>query len=127
MTNRFSTDGLETHGQPSAIDYEAEGFDGPDPGNIKPFPKSALFAGPIEDAGAAAPRPIPRVNKNYTAVINAAMDVLAARLICLLAVIGAVVMFAYAVYDPIPWRTYTVVAYACVVLFPTIWLHMRKG
>jgi hypothetical protein len=124
MTNRFSTDGIETHGDPSPIDFEREGYDGPEPGNVTDFPKAPLFRTPIAESPAA---PRPRVNKEYTALINAAMDVLSARLHCLIAVIGAVIMFGYAVYDPIPWRTYTVAAYACVVLFPTIWLQLKKG
>lgn len=125
MARSFSTEGLEAHGeQPSPIDFESEGFDGPAPGNVEAFPRAQLFRVPITETGTA---PTPRVNKQYTAVINAAMDVLSARLICLISVVGAVSMFSYAVYDPIPWRTYTVVAYACVVLFPTIYLAIRKG
>jgi len=123
MARNFSIESLE-NAQPAPVDYETEGFDGPQPGNVAPFPKDPLFRAPIADAGAA---PEPRVNRQYMSIINAAMDVLSARLICLIAVIGAVIMFGYAVYDPIPWRTYTVVAYACVVLFPTIYLHLRKG
>ncbi len=112
----FSTEGIEQ--QPAAIDYEREGFDGPAPGNVEPFPKAPLFRVPISEQPTA---------KRYTAVINAALDVLSARLLGLIAVVGAVVMFAYAVFDPMPWRTYTVVSYACVVLFPTIYLALKKG
>lgn len=122
MTTNFSIEGLNN--DPAPIDYEREGYDGPAPGNVEPFPKQPLFRVPItEDARPANPR----ASREYVGVIKAAMDVLSARLLGLLAVIGAVGMFAYAVFDPIPWRTYTVVAYALVVLFPTIWLCLRKG
>ncbi len=115
----FSTEGID---QPAAIDYEREGFDGPAPGNVEPFPKAPLFRVPISEAADD-----PRKSKQYTGIIKAAMDVLSARLLGLIAVVGAVVMFAYAVFDPMPWRTYTVVSYACVVLFPTIYLALKKG
>lgn len=123
MTNRFSIE--ELGAQPAPVDYETEGFDGPAPGNVQPFPKAPLFAQPIAEAAPTAPAP--RVNKHYTALINAAMDVLSARLLGLLAVIGAVAMFGYAVFDPVPWRTYTVAAYSCVVLWPIVWLYLKKG
>lgn len=120
MTTNFSIDALGD--QPAAIDYAREGFDGPAPGNVEQFPKQPLFRAPISERAVD-----PRTTKQYVGVIKAAMDVLSARLLGLLAVIGAVGMFAYAVFDPIPWRTYTVVSYALVVLFPTIWLYLKKG
>lgn len=115
------------NGQPSAIDFETEGYDGPAPGdNVMP-----LFRQPIAEVPAPvmmpAPRPAPRVNREYIALVNAAMDVLAARLLGLIAVIGAVAMFGFAVFDPVPWRTYTVVSYSVVVLLPIVWLYLRKG
>jgi hypothetical protein len=117
----FSVEDAAQHGEP--IDYEREGFDGPAPGNVEPFPKP-LFRAPIQDAGAA---PKPRVDKQYTGVIKAWIDILSARLLGLIAVVGAVAMFGYAVFDPIPWRTYTVAAYSIVVLWPIVWLYLKKG
>lgn len=121
----FSVEEAAQHGQPAAIDYEREGYDGPAPGNVATFPRPPLFSAPIAEE---APRAsAPRITKEYTGVIKAWIDILSARLICLISVLGAVGMFAYATYDPIPWRTYTVAAYAVVVLFPTIYLAIRKG
>jgi hypothetical protein len=60
-------------------------------------------------------------------VLSAALDVLSARVLLLIAVIGAVVIFGYSVYDPVPWRTGTAVAYALVVLLPLVVLFYRRG
>lgn len=122
MTN-FSLEGLNN--DPAPIDYDREGYDGPAPGNVEQFPKQPLsFRVPITEHARPAD---PRSSGEYVGVIKAALDVLSARMLGLLAVIGAVGMFSFAVYDPIPWRTYTVVAYAVVVLFPTIYLYLKRG
>lgn len=68
-----------------------------------------------------------KVQPGYLQAVNAALDIAGARVLALLAVIGGISMFLYAVYDPLPWRTYTVAAYSAVVLWPVIWLSWKKG
>ncbi len=68
-----------------------------------------------------------KVNHGYIQAISAALDIASARILGLLAVAGAVMMFAFAVYDPIPWRVYAVGTYAAVVLWPLIVLYLKKG
>lgn len=109
---------------------EDEFYDGP----IVQFPGSL----PGSTAGAMAvalnvpqpgfdPPPQQVSKAKYVEMINAALGILGARLLGLIAVIGAVVMFGLAVWDPMPWRTYTVAAYAAVVLWPIVWLYLRRG
>jgi hypothetical protein len=98
----------------------SELYDGPVPGDNV----SMLFEQPPADVTP----PAPRVDRaKYLQMINLALAVLGARLLGLIAVLGAVAMFGYAVYDPIPWRTYTVGAYAAVVLWPIVLLYIRRG
>lgn len=67
-----------------------------------------------------------RVSHDYVGLINAAVDIASARLLSLIAVVGAVAMFSYAVIDPNPVRSYTVAAYAGVVLWPLIWAMSKN-
>ena len=110
---------------------EGELYDGPVPGQPAAAPRPAA---PPPNVHALPPRPpqrpvqvAPAINPQFIALINSGLNVLATRLLALLAVIGAVAMFGYAVYDPMQWRTYTVVAYAAVVLWPLVYLHLKQG
>jgi hypothetical protein len=100
-----------------------EMYDGADP-NVTQFPpRNAPSFTPIttdEDRDA-------RKRKDYVAMLAATVDVLAARLLALIAVVGAAVMFIWAVYDPQPWRLYSAVSFAVFVLWPLTWLHLKKG
>lgn len=73
--------------------------------------------------GDTEPKP---TSHNYVSAINAALDIISARLLCLIAVVGALPMFGFAVYDPMPVRSYTVAAYAAVVIWPLVWQMARK-
>jgi hypothetical protein len=101
----------------------SEQYDGPDP-NVAQFPpRNAPSFTPIttdEDRDA-------RKRKDYVAMLAATVDVLAARLLALIAVVGALVMFIWAAYSPIEWRVYVSVCYAVFVLWPMVILHYRKG
>ncbi|HZP77525.1 MAG TPA: hypothetical protein VFB45_15380 [Pseudolabrys sp.] len=116
--SRFS---VEEAGQPAPVNYEAEGYDGPQPGNVTPL--RPLFSAPIEEV--AAPRP--RVNKQYVATINAALDVVAARLPALIATIAACLLWGFAVYQPDATRTYAALGFSGTALIPTILLYLKRG
>jgi hypothetical protein len=121
----------ETISDLNLLPTDEEMYDGPAPGNVHAFPGSEPlqiipvnlpFETPPSNPGA------PPVSKaKYVEIVNAALGILGARLLGLIAVIGAVVMFGLAVWDPMPWRTYTVAAYAAVVLWPIVWLYLRRG
>src|SRR5262249_13197448 len=78
------------------------------------------------------PRPVvqpPRQTYSPATVataLTAAIDIVSARMLGLLAVIGAIFMFGHATIDPMPWRTYTVGLYAGVVVWPLVYLYLRK-
>jgi hypothetical protein len=63
----------------------------------------------------------------YLGAINAAMEIAATRLLGLLGVLGALVFFGYAIYDPTNLRLYIASMYAGVVLWPLIYLYLSKG
>lgn len=67
------------------------------------------------------------IGPSYVEMARAIANICSARILALIAVIGAVAMFGYAVTVPEPWRLYAAVSYAAFVLFPTVLLHMRKG
>jgi hypothetical protein len=96
-----------------------ETYDGPNPDNVTQFPTEA------------APTPLqiaPVINRaQYVETLAVALNVLSARFLGVVAVIGAVAMFGWAVYDPLPWRLAAVGTYAAVVLWPIVWLYLRRG
>lgn len=55
------------------------------------------------------------------------LAVAAARILALIAVIGGVGVWAWAVYDPAVLRLYAGAGYSLGVILPTIWLAWRKG
>lgn len=64
---------------------------------------------------------------SYVEMARAIAAICAARILALIAVIGAVAMFGYVVVAPEPWRLYAAIAYAVCVLFPIVILYLRKG
>ncbi|HEY1490223.1 MAG TPA: hypothetical protein VGF90_04215 [Verrucomicrobiae bacterium] len=97
-----------------------ETYEGPNPDNVTPFPTEAVMSPP--------PPPAPVMNRaQYVETLTAALNVLSARFLGAVAVIGAVAMFGWAVYDPLPWRLAAVGTYAAVVLWPIVWLYLRRG
>lgn len=59
------------------------------------------------------------------ASVNVASAILAARLIVLIAVVGAIVLTWAALGDPNPWRLALVGAYGLLVVAPCVWLAGR--
>ena len=117
----------EAHLRELGID-PGETYDGPNPDNVTAFP--AEVAEKYAAMGGVPPVPPPFMVQSraaYVSTISAALDVLSARLLGAISVIGAVVMFGWAVYDPQPWRLAVVGTYAAVVLWPIVWLYLRRG
>ena len=91
-------------------------YDGPDPNNVTQFP----IAPPTP--------PTPVISRAaYVDTITAALNVLSARLLGMIALVGAVVMFGWTVYDPQPWRLAATGTYAAVVLWPVVWVYIKRG
>lgn len=115
MENRFSLSEV-----PAPVDYETEGYDGPAP-NVTAL-RPPLFREPITEV-----TPAPRVNQQYVATINAALDVVSARLPALISTIAACLLWSFAVYDPQMIRTYAALGFSLTVLAPTIVLYLKRG
>lgn len=76
------------------------------------------------EAGAA----LPAVDlSNVVLIISQWRAILNARLLALLALLGALALFGYSVYDPSPLRLWAASLYAMGVLWPTIYLYVSKG
>ena len=58
--------------------------------------------------------------------LNIVAAVLAARLILLVAVIGAIVLAYIVIVTPDPWRLGALAIYAFTVVIPSIWLASHK-
>jgi len=111
-----------------------ETYDGPNPDNVTQFPANAGAVGVYPPdykpggmlVGLAPPVPIDS-KAGVLDTLTAALQVLSARLLGMIAVIGAVLMFGWAVYDPQPWRLAAVGTYAAVVLWPIVFLYLKRG
>lgn len=75
----------------------------------------------------ASPTTQPIDYSKMISIINTWVDILNARLLAVMALIGALVIFGYAVYDPTNLRLTAGSLYSVGVLWPVMWLFMRKG
>ena len=100
-----------------------ETYDGPNPtDNVVQYPHQTIPTPTL-----IAP-PVPIDSKaGVLDTLTAALQVLSARLLGMIAVVGAVLMFGWAVYDPQPWRLAAVGTYAAVVLWPIVFLYLKRG
>jgi hypothetical protein len=106
---------------PQTID-PSELYDGPVPdATVMPFPNAHR---PLQWE---QPPPDPRLEPAYLATLNAALDIVGARLLGLIALVAACLMWGWAVYDPLPLRTYAALGFSLTVLAPIIMLYWRRG
>ena len=77
--------------------------------------------------GADAPEAPHELRREYVAAVRAGVDVLNARLLGLIAVLGGVGIWTWAVMAPAPWTFITGCGYSAGVVIPTLWLFGRKG
>jgi hypothetical protein len=122
---------MSTHlfGQEPPYPDESELVDGP-----VPPPEGAevirppLFAREQPTEPVASPEAVaaPSGPDGYT-VLRATWDVLSARLVALIAVLGALVVWGIAVWSPDPWRLAAGAGVSIGVVIPSIVLFLRKG
>lgn len=89
--------------------------------NVEPGP--GYGTAPVE---ISVNRPPEHTEFGFVRTLNIAMSILSLRILALIALVGAVGMFSYAVSDPVPWRLYAAVAFAVVVLWPIVWLYLKR-
>lgn len=83
---------------------------------------------PAQQVQQPRPAPVQRVpTAQYLGAINAAIEIAAIRVLGLLALLGALALFAFAMYDSTTLRMYTAIAYAFVVLWPMVYMYLSKG
>lgn len=81
---------------------------------------------PINDI--PAPPAPPEVDYSHMiTVISSWVAILNARLLALLALMGALTGFGFAMYDPTPLRLSGLAIYAVLCLWPVMALFLRKG
>lgn len=97
----------------------------------------------MDERPAAAPRLVPHnptfkfadhqpiepedVTPGLIEMARAVASIAASRILALIAVLGAVGIFLWATWDPQPWRTGAAALYAILVLWPLVFLYLRKG
>lgn len=74
-----------------------------------------------------APAPVPVDYSKMIAVVTTWKKILNARLLALLALIGALFIYGLAMYDPTNLRLTCASLYSMGVLWPIIALYYRKG
>lgn len=92
-------------------------YEGPEP---VPPPGVNFLQPPVEKRDA-------RSRPDYIATITAALDMLGSRILALIAVIAACVIWSYSVYEPELQRTYAAIAFSLTVFLPAVALYWRKG
>lgn len=131
---------------------ESEMFDGPVPGrptqeeidkavalpgeNVFPI-RPPLFAGktPIEEIGQTEPQVLARQpddpgvtdQTRYLKTISLALDVLSARLMVLIAMLGGLAIWGVAIVAPSELRLIAAAGFSALVILPAVALHARKG
>lgn len=124
-------DGVQGTNNPSGID-PSEMYDGPKPGNVTQFPQTVSGMAPVRDqpvlvgpsllfADQQPPEPIDR-----TGVLKIIFEVLAIRVLGLIAVITACLLWGVAVYWPDLSRTVTALGFSVTVLGPICALYWRR-
>lgn len=66
------------------------------------------------------------IKKEYPAVLELALDVLSARLLGLIALVTACAIWAFVVYDPIPWRILGAGVFSVLVFGPIMVIYWRR-
>lgn len=70
---------------------------------------------------------MPDPGKAGTKMLRMIIDIAAARSLLLIALLGAVGIWTWAVYDPLILRLYTACGFSVLVLVPLTLLYYRRG
>lgn len=86
--------------------------------NVMPLNISAPAERPEQDH---------ELRRDYVATVRAGLDVVSARLLALLSVLGGIGIWTWAVVNPAMWAFIIGCGYSAGVVFPCVWLHSKKG
>lgn len=89
---------------------------------VKPIPITVTEVKPLP------PPPVTTadIKKEYPAVLELALDVLSARLLGLIALVTACAIWAFVVFDPIPWRILGAGVFSVLVFGPIMVIYWRR-
>lgn len=100
--------------QPQTNGHDEEYFEMENHLQNLPRPKVAPVAQPIDYS-------------HMISIISAWKDILNARLLAVMALVGALAIFGLAAYDPTNLRLTAGSLYSMGVLWPIMWLFFRRG
>lgn len=89
------------------------------PGLVKPIPPVAPVVPSIVTTA--------EVKNDYPAVIELALDVLSARLLGLISLVAACLIWAGVVWDPLMWRIVAAGVFSVTVFLPIMAIYWRAG
>lgn len=69
----------------------------------------------------------PRDQSQAVLIISLWSDILNARLLAILALVGALGIFGYTIGDPSALRLWGCTGYSVGILWPVIWLYLKRG
>ena len=94
----------------------------------RPAPPSPTPHVPQGEAARWKPQePIANVTPQYVAMARAVSQILATRVLLLIAVVTASGVWGYTIYDPLQLRIIAASAFSVLGVAPLIWLYFRKG
>lgn len=95
------------------------------------FPGAQQPPKPAPPPQQAAPRlfsePLQNVQPQYVQLARAVSQILATRILLLIAVITASAVWGYTIYDPLQLRIIAASSFSVLGVAPLIWLYFRKG
>lgn len=71
--------------------------------------------------------PVQQVNAQYIQMARAVSQILATRILLLIAVLTASGIWAFTIYDPVQLRIIAAGSFSVLGVAPLIWLYFRKG
>ena len=92
-----------------------------------PQPAPARPAAPPVQAQRLFTEPVRDVSPQYLHMARAVAQILATRVLLMVAVITASGVWGYTIYDPVQLRIIAASAFSTLAVAPLIWLYNRKG
>jgi hypothetical protein len=111
------------HHQPPPVVPIRDGLAAP----ARPAPSPVPSSRSPEAAQWRPQEPVPQVTPQYIATARAISQILATRVLLLIAVITASGIWSYTIYDPEQLRIIAAGAFSLVGVAPLIWLFAKKG